>query len=61
MGGFDFTPVLIAAVLLFVVLGTLDFFGSLPAGERGLLMYERTCPIYSSLAPGARPHNPATR
>jgi hypothetical protein len=43
---FDFSLVLIAAVLAFVVVATVQFTRSLPGGERGLLLYERTCPIH---------------
>jgi hypothetical protein len=46
--GFDFTPVLFAIVLVFVVVGTLQFSRSLAGGERGLLIFEKTCPIHSS-------------
>jgi hypothetical protein len=45
--GFDFTPVLVAFVLLFVIVGTLQFLSVLPGGERGLLQFERACAIYS--------------
>jgi hypothetical protein len=46
--GFDFTPVLLATVLAFVVVGALQFASSLPGGERGLLLFERACPVYST-------------
>ncbi|MFZ0573107.1 MAG: hypothetical protein WAM02_00305 [Candidatus Cybelea sp.] len=46
--GFDFTPVLFAIVLAFVVAGSLQFSRSLAGGERGLLLFERACPIHSS-------------
>jgi hypothetical protein len=46
--GFDFTPVLLATVLAFVVVGGLQFAHSLPDGERGLLLFEKACPVYSS-------------
>jgi hypothetical protein len=46
--GFDFTPVLFAIVLVFVVVGSLQFSRSLAGGERGLLLFERACPIHSS-------------
>jgi hypothetical protein len=42
----DFTPVLLATVLTFVIVGTVQFLGSLPGGERGLLHFEKACPIY---------------
>lgn len=45
--GFDFTPVLIALVVVFVVVGTLQFLSVLPGGERGLLDFERACRLRS--------------
>jgi hypothetical protein len=45
--GFDFTPVLVAFVLLFVIVGTFQFLNVLPGGERGLLQFEKACAIYS--------------
>jgi hypothetical protein len=45
--GLDFTPALFAIVLVFVVLGTLQFSRSLAGGERGLLLFERACPIHT--------------
>jgi hypothetical protein len=44
----DFTPVLLAAALAFVVLSALQLTNTLAAGERGLLRFERACPIYSA-------------
>jgi hypothetical protein len=46
MRAFDFTPVLFAILALFVVAGTFQFLGSWPAAQRGLLSFERACPIY---------------
>lgn len=46
--GLDLTPVLMAAVLAFVVAATVQFSLSLAGGERGLLLFERACPIYST-------------
>ena len=46
--GFDFTPMLVATVLAFVVVATVQLSRTLPGGERGLLLFERACPIYSS-------------
>jgi hypothetical protein len=45
--GLDFTPVLLAVVLLFVIVSALKFTHSLAAGERGVLLFEKACPIYS--------------
>jgi hypothetical protein len=45
--GLDFTPVLFATVLVFVVVAAAQFLGSLPSGERGLLLFEKACAIYS--------------
>lgn len=47
MRAFDFTPVVFVVLALFVVGGTVQFLGSLPGGERGLLSFERACPIYA--------------
>lgn len=47
-GGFDFTPVLLVIVLLFAVLAPVQFLRSLPGGERGLLKFEKACPIYNA-------------
>jgi hypothetical protein len=47
MRSLDLTPFLLAAVLLFVVVSAIEFTGSLAGGERGLLAFERACPIYS--------------
>lgn len=46
--GFDFTPVLVATVLLFVTFAVFQLVRSLPDGQRGLLLFEKACPIYSS-------------
>jgi hypothetical protein len=48
--GLDFTPVLLATVLAFVVTAAFQFSRSLPGGERGLLLFERACPIYSHVS-----------
>jgi hypothetical protein len=47
-GGLDFTPPLLAIVLAFVVLAAVALSHSLPGGERGLLLFEKACPIYQS-------------
>jgi hypothetical protein len=44
--GFDFTPVLIATALAFVLIATFQLLRTLPGGERGLLLFEKACPIY---------------
>ena len=46
--GLDFTPALVAIVLAFVIVGAEQFARTLPGGERGLLQFERACPIYST-------------
>jgi hypothetical protein len=46
--GLDFTPLLFAIVLAFVVVGSVQFARSLAGGERGLLLFERACPIRTS-------------
>jgi hypothetical protein len=42
----DFTPVLLIGVVAFAAAATIQLLGSLPAGERGLLQFEKACPIY---------------
>jgi hypothetical protein len=42
----DFTPVLLLGVLAFVATATIQLFTTLPGGERGLLQFEKACPIY---------------
>jgi hypothetical protein len=42
----DFTPIFIAIVMAFVVLGSLRFLSALPGAEHGLLLFEKACPIY---------------
>lgn len=44
----DFTPALVAIALAFVVLGSIQFLHDLPGGERGLLLFEKACPIHSA-------------
>jgi hypothetical protein len=44
----DFTPALLVAVLAFVALASAQFLNALPGGERGLLLFEKACPIHSS-------------
>jgi hypothetical protein len=39
---------MIFAVLAFVVVGMAQLVQSLPGGERGLLLFEKACPIHSS-------------
>jgi hypothetical protein len=39
---------MVVAVLAFVVVGMVQLIQSLPGGERGLLLFERACPIHSS-------------
>ena len=38
---------LLLFVLVFVVVGTLQLVRGLPGGERGLLLFEKTCPIHT--------------
>jgi hypothetical protein len=47
MRGFDFTPILFAILALFVAVGIFQFLGSWPGAERGLLSFEKACPIYA--------------
>lgn len=39
--------ILLTTVLAFVVVATVQLTSSLPGGERGLLLFEKACPIYS--------------
>jgi hypothetical protein len=45
--GIDFTPILLAIVVAFVILGSLQFVLSMPGAEHGLLLFEKACPIHS--------------
>jgi hypothetical protein len=47
----DFMPALIAAVLAFVVIASAQLLSTLPGGERGLLLFEKACPLHSSQLP----------
>jgi hypothetical protein len=46
---FDFTPALMAIPLAFAVLGSVQFLHDLPSAERGLLLFERACPIHHTI------------
>jgi hypothetical protein len=52
MGGvnmrIDLMPALFVVLVAFVLVASLQFFGSWPAAERGLLIFEKACPIYAS-------------
>jgi len=39
---------MIFAVLAFVAVGVAQLVQSLPGGERGLLLFEKACPIHNS-------------
>jgi hypothetical protein len=41
----DFTPPFFLAIFIFLCVAVVQFFGSLPAAERGILLYEKTCPL----------------
>ncbi|HEY3676850.1 MAG TPA: hypothetical protein VGK84_12765 [Candidatus Tumulicola sp.] len=45
--GFDFTPILLVLVALFVVVSVVQFTQGWAAGQHGLLLFEKACPIYS--------------
>lgn len=45
--GIDFMPILLLAVLAFVVVGSLQFLLALPGAEHGLLLFEKACPIHA--------------
>ncbi len=42
---FDFTPVFIVVVLVFVTIAVAQFSRGWADAQRGLLLYERTCPL----------------
>jgi hypothetical protein len=44
--GFDLTPAFVAIVVAFVAIALFDFARSWPDAHRGLLIFERACPIY---------------
>jgi hypothetical protein len=46
-GGFDFTPVLLATVLIIVVVAAFQLLHSVPGSEHGLFLFEKACPIYN--------------
>ncbi|MFZ1017694.1 MAG: hypothetical protein WAN39_07485 [Candidatus Cybelea sp.] len=46
--GFDLMPALFTVLIAFVAVGAFEFFGSWPAAQHGLLIFEKACPIYSS-------------
>jgi len=46
--GFDFMPLLLAIVAAFVILGSLQFAINLPGAERGLVAFEKACPIHAA-------------
>jgi len=43
--GFDLTPVFTMAVLLFIAIALSQFFGGWGDAARGLLLFEKTCPL----------------
>jgi hypothetical protein len=45
----DFMPALVAITLAFVVVASVQFLRDLPAGGRGLLLFEKACPIHSAV------------
>jgi len=42
-------PALVAITLAFVVAASVQFLRDLPAGERGLLLFEKACPIHGTI------------
>jgi hypothetical protein len=48
--GFDLMPALFAVLIAFVAVGAFEFAGSWPAAQRGLLNFEKACPIYAHSA-----------
>jgi hypothetical protein len=47
----DFSPVLLAMALIFVVVASVQFSRDLPGGERGLLLFEEACPLSMAQSP----------
>jgi hypothetical protein len=47
MRGLDFTRVLFAVAFFCVGSIVFEFLQSWPGGQRGLLLFEKACPIYS--------------
>lgn len=45
MGTRDFTPAFFLTIFVFLAIATVQFFGGLQQAERGILLYERTCPL----------------
>jgi hypothetical protein len=43
--GLDFTPVLLAVVLLFVVVSIVQFSQGWAGGQHGLLLFEKACAL----------------
>jgi hypothetical protein len=46
--GIDLMPALFVVLLAFVAIGSFQFWSSWPAAERGLVIFERACPIYTT-------------
>lgn len=46
--GFNLMPVFLVALLAFVMVGAVQFVSSWPAAARGLLIFEKACPIYTT-------------
>jgi hypothetical protein len=45
--GFDLMPALFVVLFAFIAVAMVEFLASWPAAERGLLIFEKTCPIYA--------------
>lgn len=43
--GLDLMPALFLVLALFIAGGALEFFAGWPAAQRGLLIFERECPL----------------
>ncbi|MBV8148218.1 MAG: hypothetical protein JO092_03915 [Candidatus Eremiobacteraeota bacterium] len=46
--GIDLTPALFGVLVAFVAIGVFQFWSSWPAAERGLVHFEKACPIYAT-------------
>jgi hypothetical protein len=46
--GIDFMPALFVVLFAFAAIGLFQFWSSWPAAERGLVIFEKACPIYAA-------------
>jgi hypothetical protein len=46
--GIDLMPALFVVLFAFVAVGLFQFWGSWPTAERGLVIFEKACPIHAA-------------